>query len=160
MQFDPTIDYGNLDMKNDQNRVFWFYGEMIKMLYTLSGDAEFQREIVGIGHFAEEMAVDMDSYFVLVYENYLRYGLLNEAAVEKLHELDKVFIDESENSDSDFWNPQMLEINMRWIHIRKLAKSIIEMIGMQDLKLEYNMTSEKTKEGGIVQSSKSRLVRI
>lgn len=142
MKFDPTYDYINDEINDEENLVYYKFCELIKTLYTVGSDANYQREIKGIGSAVDEMALDMDSNFTSVYEEYIKYGLLPDTALEKLKELDKFFDQKSENSDYDFWDDRNLDTNVEWMDVRKRAKEIIELLGMQGLKLEYDRTLE------------------
>ena len=125
MNFDPTYNYGDTDLTNDENLVRWKFGELIKNLVTLSSSAERQAEIIGIGATCDEMAIDFDTYFTLEYQNYLDSGLLTISQVEKLKELDKYFEDRSGDKSPDFWDDFLLETNPEWQYVRRMAKNIL-----------------------------------
>lgn len=42
--FNPTIDYGLLDLAKGENLVYYKFGELIKTLLTLSSSADRQTE--------------------------------------------------------------------------------------------------------------------
>src|SRR5688572_12329 len=91
MKFDPTFDYGDTDLSIDENLVFWKFGELLKTLITLSSDANRQKEIIGIGATADEMAEDFYTYFTLSYQSYVDNNLISFEQQDKLFELDKFF---------------------------------------------------------------------
>jgi hypothetical protein len=163
MDFDPTYNYGDTDLTNDDNLVRWKFGELIKNLITLSSAADRQAEIIGIGATCDEMAIDFDTYFSLSYQNYLDNHLLTIEQVEKLKELDKFFNDRSGDKSPNFWDDFLLDTNSDWQIVRQKAKAILESIGMQDLLIEFDREEkyEMTDKGRRIsmQSTKIRLVR-
>lgn len=163
MNFDPTYNYGDTDLTNDDNLVRWKFGELIKNLVTLSSSAERQAEIIGIGATCDEMAIDFDSYFTLEYQSYLDSGLLTFSHGEKLQELDKYFEERSGDKSHDFWDDFLLETNPEWQIVRQKAKAILKSLGMQDLTIEFDREEkyEMTDKGKRVtmQSTKTRLLR-
>lgn len=163
MNFDPTYNYGDTDLTNDDNLVRWKFGELIKNLVTLSSSAERQVEIIGIGATCDEMVIDFDTYFTLEYQRYLDSGLLTYSQTEKLRELDKYFEERSVDKSPDFWDDFLLNTSPDWQAVRKMAKSILEMLEMQDLIIDFERTEkyEKTDKGKrlTMQTTKTRLVR-
>ena len=163
MNFDPTYNYGDTDLTNDENLVRWKFGELIKNLVTLSSSAERQAEIIGIGATCDEMAIDFDTYFTLEYQNYLDSGLLTISQVEKLKDLDKYFEDRSSNKSPDFWDDFLLETSSEWQSVRQKAKTLLETLNMQYLTIEFDRTEkyETTNKGErlTMQTTKTRLVK-
>ncbi|GEM_PF-2128244 len=163
MQFDPTYNYSDTDLTNDDNLIRWKFGELIKNLVTLSSQAERQAEIIGIGATCDEMAIDFDTYFTLEYHGYLKSGLLTSSQVEKLKELDKYFEKRSGDKSPDFWDDFLLETSSEWQDVREMAKSILETLNMQDFTIEFYRTEkyEKTNKGKrlIMQTTKTRLIK-
>ena len=159
MNFDPTYNYGDTDLTNDENLVRWKFGELIKNLVTLSSSAERQAEIIGIGATCDEMAIDFDTYFTLEYQNYLDSGLLTISQVEKLKELDKYFEDRSGDKSPDFWDDFLLETNPEWQYVRRMAKNILEALNMIDLTIEFDRTEKYEITRLTMQTTKTRLVK-
>lgn len=163
MQFDPTFNYGDTDLTNDDNLIRWKFGELIKNLVTLSSQAERQAEIIGIGATCDEMAIDFDTYFTLEYHEYLKSGLLTSSQVEKLKELDRYFEKRSGDKSPDFWDDFLLETSSEWQDVRQMAKAILETLNMQDFTIEFYRTEkyEKTNKGKrlIMQTTKTRLIK-
>ncbi|GEM50737.1 hypothetical protein EB1_05270 [Empedobacter brevis NBRC 14943 = ATCC 43319] len=163
MQFDPTFNYGDTDLTNDDNLIRWKFGELIKNLVTLSSQAERQTEIIGIGATCDEMAIDFDTYFTLEYHEYLKSGLLTSSQVEKLKELDRYFEKRSGDKSPDFWDDFLLETSSEWQDVRQMAKAILETLNMQDFTIEFYRTEkyEKTNKGKrlIMQTTKTRLIK-
>ncbi|MBB2147230.1 hypothetical protein GM921_17145 [Pedobacter sp. LMG 31464] len=163
MHFDPTNNYGDTDLTNDDNLVHWKFGELIKNLVTLSSSAERQAEIIGIGAICDEMAIDFDTYFTLEYQEYLDSGLLTSSQVEKLKELDKYFEEQSGDKSLDFWDDFLLETSSEWQDVRQKAKTILETLNMQDFTIEFDRTEKykKTNKGErlTMQTTKTRLIK-
>jgi len=163
MEFDPTYNYGDTDLTDNDNLVRWKFGELIKNLVTLTSDAKRQSEIIGVGGTCDEMAEDFHTYFTMVYSTYVDNKLLTSIQVDKLQELDEFFNDRSGNKSPDFWDDFLLETNSDWKVIRHKALEILSSLGMQDLTLEFDR-SEKydTTDNGkqlTIQTTKTRLVR-
>lgn len=89
MNYDPTIDYGKMDLSMNENRIFWNFSELIKILITISRDAQKQIELIGYGVVADEMAIDFDTYYTLSYQSYLDSQLLTMNIKQELDELNK-----------------------------------------------------------------------
>lgn len=163
MNFDPTYNYGDTDLTNNENLVRWKFGELIKNLVTLSSSAERQAEIIGIGATCDEMAIDFDTYFTLEYQSYLDSGLLTFSQVEKLKDLDNYFEDRSGDKSPDFWDDFLLEMSSEWQSVRQKAKTILETLNMQYLTIEFDRTEkyEITNKGErlIMQTTKTKLVK-
>ncbi|WP_461791426.1 hypothetical protein [Pedobacter sp.] len=159
MNFDPTYNYGDTDLTNDENLVRWKFSELIKNLITLSSSAERQAEIIGIGATCDEMAIDFDTYFTLEYQNYLDSGLLTVSQVEKLQELDNYFEDRSGDKSPDFWDDFLLEKNPEWQNVRQMAKYILEALNMIDLTIEFDRTEKYETTRLTIQTTKTRLVK-
>lgn len=163
MDFDPTCNYGDTDLTNDDNLVRWKFGELIKNLITLSSSADRQTEIIGIGAICDEMAIDFDTYFTLAYKSYLDNGLLTIDQFEILRELDIYFENRSGEKSPDFWDDFLLDTNPEWQIVRQKAKTILELLKMQDLTIEFEREEkhEMTEKGRQIamQLTKTRLVR-
>jgi len=164
MDFNPTYNYGDTDLINDDNLVNWKFGELIKNLITLTSNAERQAEILGIGATCDEMAIDFDTYFTLSYQNYIDNHLLTGNQIEKLKELDDYFNERSGDKSPDFWDDFLLDTNPEWQIVRQKAKTILELLGMQDLTIEFDREEkyETTDKGKrlTMQTTKTRLIRI
>lgn len=163
MQFEPTCNYGDTDLTVDDNSLRWKFGELIKNLITLASDAKRQAEIIGIGATCDEMAEDFNTYFTLSYRSYLNNNLLTQEQVEKLKQLDLFFDERSGDKSPDFWDNFLLETNPEWEIVRQKAFDILKLLGMQNLKLEFDREEkyETTDKGKrvMMQSTKTRLVR-
>jgi hypothetical protein len=163
LRYDPTYDYGSNDLTIKENLVFYKFSELIKNLYTLASDAGKQLEIIGIGSATEEMVIDFDTYFTLSFSEYIEHNLLTDSALDKLKQLDLFFEDRSRNESSEFWDNSMIDTNIEWAIVREKAKEIIQLLGMQNLILEYDRDEkiEKTSLGNqaVSQTTKVRLVK-
>ncbi|WP_433832813.1 hypothetical protein [Flavobacterium anhuiense] len=158
MEFDPLVDYGNFDLTDEINLAYWKFAELIKTLITLSSDAERQSEIIGYGLVCDEMVEDFELYFTLAVELYKRFNLLTDFQIEKLSELEYYFDSRSGVRLLDFWNDSLLETSEEWQIFRQMAKNILELLGMQNLKIEFER-KESINQKIIVQSTKIRLVK-
>lgn len=163
MEFDPTFNYGKLDLSNESNLIFWKFGEFIKTLITLSSDAKRQAEIIGVGAVCEEMVADFDSYFTLSCQTYIDKHLLTEYQAKKLKELDDHLNERGGGKTPDFWDDSLLDTNPNWLIVRQKAKTILELLGMQDLTIEFDREEkyETTDDGKrlAIQTTKTRLIR-
>ena len=163
MNFDPTYNYGDTDLTQDENLVRWKFSELIKNLVTLSSSAKQQAEIIGFGATCDEMAIDFDTYFTLEYQDYLDNGLLTILQVEKLRELDEYFEDRSGDKSPDFWDDLLLETSSEWQNVRQQAKNILEALNMQDLIIEFDRIEkyDTTNKGErlTMQTTRTRLVK-
>ncbi len=163
MDFDPTYNYGDSDLTNEDNLVRWKFGELIKNLITLSSSANRQSDIIGIGAICDEMAINFETYFTLSYKNYLDNELLTIDQIEALKELDTFFDERSGDKSPEFWDDFLLDTNPEWQIVRQKAKIILELIGMLFLTIEFDREEkyEMTDKGKQVtmQSTKTRLVR-
>lgn len=161
MEFDPTKDYYGLDLSEETNQVKWNYWQFIKNLVTLSNSADQQREIIGLGAVADEMAIDFESYFTLNSQRYLDHKLLTEYQVTKLNSLDKFFDERSGDKMPSFWDDEMLDSHPDWTIIRKFSQEILEQIGYGNLEIEIERTTENSKfnlgKSLIIESTKTRL---
>jgi hypothetical protein len=129
MKFDPLVDYGNVDLKDERNLGYWKFAELIKTLITLSSDSERQFEIIGYGTVCDEMAEDFELYFILSVELYRKFNLLTNRQIEKLNELAFYFANRSEKRSLDFWNDYLLETSAEWEIVRQMAKKHFRIVG-------------------------------
>lgn len=163
MDFDPTYNYGDSDLTNEDNLVRWKFSELIKNLITLSSSANRQSDIIGIAATCDEMAIDFDNYFTSSYKSYLDNELLTIDQVQILKELDTFFDERSGDKSPDFWDDFLLETNPEWQIVRQKAMVILELIGMRDLTIEFDREEKykMTDKGKQVtmQATKTRLVR-
>lgn len=164
MKFDPIFDYGQSDLKNENNQICWKYGELIKTLITLASSADRQFEIMGFGIPTEEMAEDFHTYFVLSYQHYYNHNLLNEITIDKLHQINTFFNERSGGKDPDFWEDLALSTNKDWENVRRQAKEILILLGMDNLAIDFDRTEkyETTTEGKklLIQTIRTRLTKI
>lgn len=161
MEFDPTKDYYGLDFSEETNQVIWNYWEFIKNLVTLSSPADQQREIIGFGAVADEMAIDFESYYILNSQRYLDHELLTENQVTKLNFLDVFFDKRSGDKMPEFWDDEILDSHPDWATVRKISREILEQLGYGNLEIQIERTTEKSKsnsgESLIIESTKTRL---
>ncbi len=161
MQFDPTKDYYGMDLSQETNQVKWNYWEFLKTLVTLSSPADKQKEIIGFGAVADEMAIDFDSYYTLNFQRYLDHKLLTENQVNKLNSLDIFFNDRSGDKMPEFWDDDLLDSNPEWKKVRKTAQEILAELGYENLTIEIERTRESSKsnkgEPLIIEMTKTRL---
>jgi len=164
MEFNPTYDYGKNDLQDEKNLAFWNFGELIKTLITLSSNSERQAEIIGYGAICDEMAIDFESYFTSVVESYINFNLLTNLQLEKLNELDLFLDNRSEDGLKGIWNNFSLDTSQEWELIRVMAKDILELLEMGDLKLEIKREEifEETNQGKklIMQVAKIELIKV
>lgn len=158
MEFDPLVDYGNFDLADERNLAYWKFGELVKTLITLSSNAQRQFEIIGYGAVCDEMAIDFDSYFTLAINEYEKFNLLNAFQIKKLNELDAFLEVRSGDKSPDFWDDFLLETNPEWEILRLMAKYILELLGMQNLEIEFER-KESINQKITVQFTKIRLVK-
>ena len=163
MTFDPTINYGDTDLSINENVIRWKFGELVKLLVTLSIDSNKQIEIMGYGCVTEEMADDFDTYFTLSFQIFLDNKLLNLEEVNCLQKLAVFFKTRSNEISSEFWDDTKLDINSDWQFVRQQAKEILTTLKMDDLKIEFKRdetnTTSDTGQSLIVQKTKTCLVR-
>src|SRR6478609_3072041 len=133
LQFDPTYNYGDIDLTIDENLVRWKFGELIKTLITMRSVAERQVEIIGAGIATDEMAEDFDTYFTLSYKQLRDFGLLDEEVISKLNELDEFLDCRSGDKAPEFWDDLLLATNKDWAIVRVKANEILTLIRMNDL---------------------------
>ncbi|KFF04227.1 hypothetical protein [Flavobacterium reichenbachii] len=163
MEFDPTYDYSQTDLTDSKNLAYLNFYQLIITLITLSSSAEKQTEIIGYGAVCDEMAIDFESYFTLTVNEYKNFDLLNNLQLEKLNELDLFLDNRSGEKSPDFWDDFLLETNREWEVVRQMAKDILKLLEMEDLKLEFKREERfvETNEGKklVMQSTKTFLVR-
>jgi hypothetical protein len=162
MKFDPTFDYGNSDLKIDENLVCWKFGGLVKNLITLSCSSKKQIDIIGIsGMVCNEMAIDFDTYFTLSFHSYLKYNLLSDQQLEKFIELENFF--NRRRYLSEFWEDLNLDTNAEWETIRQKADYILKTMGMQNLtiKIERKEKYEMINKVKLLkmQSTKTKLIK-
>lgn len=161
MSYDPTIDYGQMDLSIDENLAHWKFSELIKNLITLSSDAPRQIELIGYGAVAEEMATDFDTYYTLSYQSYIDFKLLTNDQKTELDELDKYLEDRSGDKSPGFWDDFILDIHPDWNWIRLKAKSILGLLNMDDLSIDFDRTEKFDNSGNLtMQTTKTRLIKV
>lgn len=136
LHFDPTINYGNMDLKNFDNLIRYKFSQLIIKLILLSSTSTQQILILGIGNACNEMAIDFDLYFTQEYKDYLDIGLLTIDAVIKLKEIDDLFCEKSEDKNHEFWDVDNLESNSDWKLVREKSNEILKMLNFDNLTLE------------------------
>lgn len=160
--FNPTIDYGLLDLTKEKNLVYWKFGELIKTLITLSSSADRQIEIIGAGVVTDEMAEDFYSYFTISYKEFIENKLLNEKTLNKLKQLDNFLDQRSGDKDPDFWDDTTLSTNIDWQNVRTQAKEILILLQFENLDIEFERTEkyEKSSKGKklVLQTTRTRLI--
>ena len=145
MDFDPTKDYYGIDISTEPNRVKWDYWEFIKNLVTLSSDAHSQKEIIGFGAVADEMAMDFESYYTIPCEKYLEYGLLDSALVPKLNEIDTFLENRSGEEMPDFWDDDLLDTHPDWEIVRAMSKEVLKLMKLDNLKLKIERSTKTSQ---------------
>ena len=161
MQFDPTADYYGMDISEEENRLTWDFGEFVKNLVTLANPANTQKEIIGPGEVAAEMAIDFESYYTSRFQNYLDNELLTEDQVSKISVLDTFFEDRSGDKMPGFWNDDLLDSHPDWQKVREMAQDILRNMEYDHLGIEIERTisqpnSDKGEALSVV-STKTRL---
>lgn len=160
MKFDPTVDYGIMDLSVEVHLTFWKFAELIKTLITLSSEANQQRKIIGAGAATDEMAMDFGRFFRESCHLYEAYGLITPYQIQKLAELEKALDKYPADEFPDFWNDDQLDDNKDWKTIRTLAASTLVILGMQDLRLDIDRQEKWGREGRLLsQSTRITLVR-
>lgn len=93
---------------------------------------------------------------------YKEFNLLSSQQLEKLNALDLFFDHRSGEKSPDFWDDFSLETNQEWEMVRQMAKDILKLFGMEDLRLEIKKEEkfEMTNLGQkiIIQFTKIRLI--
>lgn len=158
MIYDPTIEYGQMDLSIAENLTFWKFSELIKNLIILSSNAQKQIELIGYGDVADEMAIDFDNYYTLSFQSYLDFKLLTIEQKQELDELDKYLEDRSGDKNPDFWDDSKLGINPEWEWVRSKSNRILKLMDKDNLTIDYVKT-EKFDDSGklIMQTMKTRL---
>jgi hypothetical protein len=164
MQFNPEYNYGDSDFTVKENVVCWKFGELVKTLVTLSSEAKEQIEIMGLGLVSEEMAEDFDTYFTLMFDEYIDGKLLTLHQVEQLKQLETFFNERSNNEFSDFWDDALLSTSADWEIVRQKSSNILALLGMEDLEIRFSReekceTPHYSKKELFIQSTKTYLVR-
>lgn len=160
INYDPTIDYGKMDLSMNENLIYWEFSELIIILITLSSDAQKQIEFIGYGAVADEMAIDFDTYYTLSYQSYLDSELLTMEIKQELDELNKYLEDQSGDKNPAFWDDTKLHSNSGWEWVRLKAKHILELLNMDDLSIDFDRTEEFDESGNLImQTNKSRLIK-
>lgn len=163
MDFDPTKDYYGMDMSIETNVVKWNYWEFIKNLVTLSSDSDSQKEIIGFGAVADEMAIDFDTYYTLQSKRYLEYDLLDIELISKLDQIDTFLENRGGEKMPDFWDDDLLDSHPDWKIVRIMSKEILRLMNFDDLKIEIERSIKKNQsskgEPLVIEGTKTRLIK-
>ena len=160
MEYDVLIDYGDSDLSVEENLVYWKFSEMIKILIIISLNASKQKEFIGIGAVADEMATDFDTYYTLECQNYINYGLINYEQKNKLDDLNNYFNKKSNPVDSNFWDDNKLDSNKDWEFVRKMSSDILTTLSKEKLNIDYFREEEYDELGKLViQKTKIKLIK-
>ena len=152
--------------KNDntlkgEELINWQFDELVINLITISSDADRQKEIIGLGEVACEMAEDFHTYYSTVHKNYTDNNLLTLEQKSELDKLDKFFAFQFEEKESQFWDDEQLATNSNWKEARSMAQRILKILGKDDLTIEFERTTENTtsKKGEelIIEKTKAHL---
>jgi hypothetical protein len=127
----------------------WHFDELIKILITLSSTAERQKEIMGFGAVADEMAIEFDSHYTEMKTIYINRNIVTHEQAIFLDRLDDYLNNKSGNKDPDFWDDDMLEVNPDWNYVRESAKNILTLLNKQnfDVKIERTIAHTKSNKG-------------
>lgn len=158
IKFEPAYDYSQTDLSKEENQILYKFGELIKTLITIASEAEKQKNIIGMGVIADEIALDFEVYFALSYNQYLNNQLLNEETLDELFLLDCLFDKYSGNRNPNFWDDSSLETNSDWKEVRKMTKNILMSMGMDNLDIEYIHYDIIDKNKIVGLQTKTRLV--
>jgi hypothetical protein len=123
----------------------WHFDELIKTLITLSSSAQRQKEIMGFGAVADEMAMDFDSHYTSVKEQYLSRNILNSEHEKALDHLDEYLTNKSGDKDPDFWDDDLLDKNSDWNYVRENAMNILKLLHKDHLEIKIERTVENTR---------------
>ncbi|MBE2256127.1 MAG: hypothetical protein IAE65_08000 [Ignavibacteria bacterium] len=163
LNFDPTFNYGNEDLKNYDNLIRYKFSQLIINLILLSSSSTQQILFFGIGNACNEMAIDFDLYFTQEKESYLERGLLTLDSVDKLKELDKLFCEKSEDKNHEFWDDDNLKSNSNWKLVREKSNEILKMLNFDNLTLELDRNNNFRMDNGNVnligQTDKIQIVK-
>ena len=163
MDFDPTKDYYGMDMSIETNVVKWNYWEFIKNLVTLSSDSESQKEIIGFGAVADEMAIDFGTYYTLQSKRYLEYDLLDIELISKLNQIDTFLENRGGEKMPDFWDDDLLDSHPDWKIVRIMSKEILRLMNFDDLKIEIERSIKKSQsskgEPLVIEGTNTRLIK-
>jgi len=162
LEFEPFYDYGYVDLTNEQNLALWKYGELVKALITLSSDANRQKELIGVGAVADEMAEDLNNYFTESCKQLKENRLLTDDLIIHLQKLDQFLDDRSGDRMHDFWDDSKLESHPDWSIVRQMAKDVLVSMKMDHLDIDFDRTEKyKTTNSGqqlVMQSTRTKLV--
>lgn len=158
IKFEPTYDYSQTDLSEEENQILYKFGELIKTLITIASEADKQKNIIGMGTIADEIALDFEAYFTLSYNQYLNNQLLNQEILDELLLLDCLFDKYSGNRNPNFWDDSLLETNSDWKEVRKMTENILMSMGMDNLDIEYIHSDIIDKNKIVGLQTKTRLV--
>jgi hypothetical protein len=162
LEFEASYDYGQTDVTNEQNLTLWKYGELVKTLITLSSESDRQKELVGAGAVAEEMAEDFNRYFTESVKELKGHRLLTDELFIHLQKLDQFLDDRSGDNMPEFWDDSKLESHPDWTIVRHMAGDILSSMKMGHLDVDFDRTEKyETTDTGrqlVVQSTRTRLV--
>ena len=143
---------------NELKNLEWQLDVVFKTIIAISMPPKEQQNVYGVGIASDEMIEDLNTYFTLNKERYLKLSLLDEYEVT---EIDKIVFRLDfmlDNISEDEW----FDINrsMQWEDCRDLSKQVLNRIGRDDWRLIVEHENEYDKDGNIsIQRTKSQLVK-
>jgi len=143
MKFDPTHNYSSEDLTVEKILIFWKFSELIKTLLIMASPSMEKIEIVGFGSTTEGLADNFNTYFSSTVNCYKSNGLLNDAIIEKLNDLNTFLGEKRKDSNSPFWDDFMLDKNSDWEIVSFKAKTILLLLKFENLELRHNESSEQ-----------------
>ena len=143
MKFDPTKNYYGIDISIEENRIIWNFWEFVKNLITLSSPSAKQKEIIGFGAVADEMAIDFDNYYKLNSQEFSNKKLLSIDLINELDKIDQFFEIRSGEKNPEFWNDSILDTSKDWESIRVMARNILKKMEFDNVCFPVFRTIQK-----------------
>lgn len=116
--------------------------------------------MMGYGSIAEEMAIDLETYYSLEYQKYINFNLLNHEQKTELDKLAYYFQEREGTYDTDFWDDNKLGQNPEWIWVREQAKKIITLLHFDSLSIVHHQIEKFDSSGDpAIQTTYLQLIR-
>jgi hypothetical protein len=115
-------EYGETEL----TEVTRLFDECVKMLIVLSENADRQKELIGYGAVAEEIAEDFNNFCYRQADRYWRFGFITEGQYQTIYFIDS-FFDNRSGADKNpaFWDDERLGINPEWDILRDKASELL-----------------------------------
>jgi len=163
MNFEPTNNYYGTDLTEEKNAALWHFWEFCKTLVALSSEPEVQRDIIGSGDVASELAMDFETNYSSQKNGYLKHQFLSSKNIAELDALDKYLEQRSDHRFAEFWNDASLDSHPDWEQVRVMAKNILENMNYHELTIEVERVAEEVDSNSgkriVIETTKTYLVR-